>query len=117
MLRAGEIVQEDELSDGSPEGQVIRLADNANVRVRPAGRRDLLDIPPSELLAVLGRLFPTNPGTGEDDEALPRGLLEHYGFSRLTRPRRDYLSKVLRLWHSRAREIGATDGTRSVGAV
>jgi len=117
MLRAGEIVQEDELSDGSPEGQVIRLAGDASVRVRPAGRRDLLEIPPSELLAVLGRLFPTNPETGEDDEALLRRLLEHYGFSRLTRPRRDYLSKVLHLRHSRAMEFGATDGARSDEAV
>jgi predicted RNA binding protein YcfA (HicA-like mRNA interferase family) len=103
MLRAGEIVQEDELRDGSPEGQVIRLAGDASVRVRPPGRRDLLEIPPSELLAVVGRLFPTNLGTGEDDEGLLRRLLEHYGFTRLTRARRDYLSKVLRLRQSRAK--------------
>lgn len=97
MLRAGEIDQEDELGDGSPEGQVVRLAGAGKVRVRPAGSRDLLEIPPSELLAVLGRLFPANPGAREDDEALLRGVLEHYVFSRLTKPRRDYLAKVLRL--------------------
>jgi very-short-patch-repair endonuclease len=97
MLRAGEIDQEDELSDGSPEGQVVRLAGAGKVKLRPAGRRDLLEIPPSELLAVLRRLFPANPGAREDDETLLRSVLEHYGFSRLTRPRRDYLAKVLRL--------------------
>ena len=95
MLGTGEIVQEDELRDGSPEGQVIRLADQASVRIRPAGRRDFLEIPPSELLAVLKHLFPM--GITQDEEAMCRKVLEHYGFTRLTRPRRDYLSKVLRL--------------------
>ena len=32
-----------------------------------------------------------------DDETLLRPLLEHFGFSRLTKRRRDYLSKLLRL--------------------
>jgi len=113
MLRAGEIDQEDELRDGSPEGQVVRLAGAGKVRVRPAGSRDLLEIPPSELLAVLGRLFPAKPGAREDDEALLRGVLEHYGFSRLTRPRRDYLAKVLRLRNTKEKELGAVDGTGS----
>jgi very-short-patch-repair endonuclease len=109
MLRAGEIVQEDELGEGSPEGQVIRLAGAGRVRERPAGRRDLLEIPPSELVTVLGRLAPSNPGTAEDEEALLRRLLDHYGFSRLTKPRRDYLSKVLRLRHPGSEDSGGTD--------
>lgn len=95
MLRAGEIVQEDELGDGSPEGQVIRPAGSPRVRERPAGRRDLLEVPPSELLAVLGRLCPRDSRARENYEALFRRLLEHYGFNRLTRPRREYLAKVL----------------------
>jgi very-short-patch-repair endonuclease len=95
MLRAGEIVQHDELGDGSPEGQVLRIAGTPAVNVRPAGRRDLLEIPPSELLAVLRR----SPHQDEDSdgESVSRVLLEHYGFSRLTKPRREYLSKVLHL--------------------
>jgi very-short-patch-repair endonuclease len=97
MLRAGEIVQEDELRDGSPEGQVIRVAGALAVSVRPAGRRDLLEIPPSELLAVLRRSIPAKTQPAGDGEALFRVLLEHYGFSRLTKSRREYLSKVLRL--------------------
>lgn len=113
MLRAGEIDQEDELSDASPEGQVVRLAGAGKVEMRPAGRRDLLEIPPSELLAVLGRLFPANPGAREDDETLLRSVLEHYGFSRLTRPRRDYLAKVLRLRNTKEKELGTTHGTGS----
>jgi len=97
MLRAGEIEQEDELRDGSPEGQVLRLAGAPKVEVRPAGRRDLLEIPPSELLAVLGRVPHGRGQSRGDGEALSRVLLEHYGFSRLTKPRREYLPKVLRL--------------------
>lgn len=97
MLRAGEIVEEDELRDGSPEGRVLRVAGAPAVNVRPAGRRDLLEIPPFELLTVLRRSFPANTQPAGDTEALSRALLEHYGFSRLTRSRREYLSKVLRL--------------------
>jgi len=117
MLRAGEIVQEDELGEGSPESQVIRLAGAARVRERPAGRRDLLEIPPSELVSVLGRLVPDNPETGEDEETVFRRLLDHYGFSRLTKPRRDYLSKVLRLGRPGTEDIGATDRPRANEAV
>jgi hypothetical protein len=97
MLRAGEIVQEDELRDGSLEGQVLRLAGAPMVKVRPAGRRDLLEIPPSELLAVLRRSPHGGTQPRGDGEDLSRSLLEHYGFSRLTKPRKEYLSKVLRL--------------------
>jgi hypothetical protein len=97
MLRAGEIVQEDELHDGSPDGQVLRLAGAPIVKLRPAGKRDLLEIPPSELLAVLRRSRPESRQFSGDSEALFRSLLEHYGFSRLTKPRREYLAKVLRL--------------------
>ncbi len=97
MLRAGEIVQEDELHDGSAEGQVLRLAGAGKVQVREAGNRDLLEILPSELLVVLRRWMPGNMGLPNDDDVLIRKLLERYGFSRLTRPRREYLSKVLGL--------------------
>jgi very-short-patch-repair endonuclease len=97
MLRAGEIVQEDELHDGSLEGQVLRLAGAPKVKVRPAGRRDLLEVPPSELLAVLRRSPHGGTQPHGDGEDLSRSLLEYYGFSRLTKPRKEYLSKVLRL--------------------
>ncbi len=97
MLRAGEIVQDDELGDSSPEGQVLRIAGAPAVNLRPAGRRDLLEIPPSELLAVVRRSLHGSGESHDDGEALSRTLLEHYGFSRLTKPRKEYLSRVLRL--------------------
>ncbi len=95
MLRAGEIVQDDELGDGSPEGQVLRMVGTPAVSVRPAGRRDLLEIPPSELLALLRRLPHAGGHSHGDGETASRALLEQYGFSRLTKPRREYLSRVL----------------------
>jgi very-short-patch-repair endonuclease len=95
MLRAGEIVQEDELRDGSPEGKVLRLSGTPRVKVRPAGRRDLLEIPPSELLAVLRLRHKAEILASEDNDALFRTVLEHYGFTRLTTSRKEYLSRVI----------------------
>jgi hypothetical protein len=112
MLRAGEILQADELGDGSPEGQVLRIASAPAVTVRPAGRRDLLEIPPSELIAVLRRLPHEGSQSHGDGEALSRVLLEHYGFSRLTKPRREYLSKVLRRLQQPERGSGAEEQIR-----
>ena len=100
MLRSGELVQVDELGNGSPEGQVLRLAGGPRVRERPAGRRDLQEIAPSELVVVLERLDSGFPGIKLDDETLLRGLLEHYGYNRLTAIRRTYLSKVLAFYRA-----------------
>lgn len=95
MLRAGEIVQEDELGEGSPESQVLRMAGSPAVKVRPAGRRDLLEIPPSELISVLRNLRLSPEAS---DEECFRALLDHYGYKRLTPQRKQYLSKVVRLF-------------------
>ena len=97
MLQTGEIVQEDELGDGSPEGLVVRIAGAPAVNVRSAGRRDLLEIPPSELVAVL-RHSQSSLKTNPTDEDLFRVLLDHYGYKRLTAPRRQYLQRVIRLF-------------------
>jgi very-short-patch-repair endonuclease len=95
MQRAGEIVVEDELGDRSLESQVLRLAGGPRVRERPAGRRDLLEIPPSELFLALDRLSGPSTDNVQNDEALGRALLQRYGFSRLTEVRRRHLSKIL----------------------
>jgi hypothetical protein len=82
------------------------------VNVRPAGNRDLLEIPPSELLAVLRR-SPLKGGQSHGDgEAVARALLEHYGFSRLTKPRREYLLRVLRLLQQPDHGFGAQEQMR-----
>jgi len=117
MLRAGEIIQEDELGKGFAEGQVLRLAGTERVQVRPAGNRDLFDIPPSELLVVLDRLFPTGTSATDDDETLLRSVFDHYGFYRLTRSRREYLAKVLGLYRSRKEEPENTKKANNVDNV
>lgn len=100
MQKAGEIVIEDELGDRSLESQVVRLAGTPRVRERPAGERDLTEIPASELFLVLDRL--KSKGTQGDDETLMRGVLLHYGFSRLTEARRRHLERVISVWKHRA---------------
>jgi very-short-patch-repair endonuclease len=102
MQRAGEIVVEDELGDRSLESQVLRLAAAPRVRERPAGQRDLLEIPPSELLLVLDRIQTSS--TVHDDEALARALLKHYGFTRLTELRRKHVTMILDVYRRQRRE-------------
>lgn len=104
MERSGEIVIEHELGGRSFESQVVRHAGTPRVRERPAGARDLLDIPPSELMMLLDRL---GAGMSDDlfgDEFLYRQILKHYGFTRLTSPRRRYLAKVLMAYRTQVRQ-------------
>jgi hypothetical protein len=98
MLRSGEIVQEDELQDGSPEGLVVRLKDTPRVRERLAGQRDLQEIPPSELLMLLGRIATSISGSPQDLEMSCRKILDHYGFTRLTEARGKYLTEILKMY-------------------
>ncbi len=104
MERSGEIVVEHELGGRSFESQVVRCTGTPRVRERPAGARDLLDIPPSELMMLLERL---GAGISDDlfeDEFLYRQILKYYGFTRLTSPRRRYLAKVLISYRTQARQ-------------
>jgi len=101
MQKAGEIVVEDELGDRSLESQVLRLADAPRVRERPAGKRDILEIPPSELFLVLDRLLGPSNDSRPSDEALFRALLKHYEFSRLTEVRKRHLAKILEAYRRR----------------
>ena len=101
MLRSGNIVKVNELGDRSSDGQVVRVAGTPKVRERPAGGRDLLEIPFSELSLVLARIETTAGAGGDDDEHLLRRLLDRYGYTRLTQVRRRYLDRVLQLHRSR----------------
>lgn len=101
MQKAGEIILEDELGDRSLESQVLRLAGTPRVRERPAGGRDILEIPPSELWLTLHRLLGASDDRPQNDEALFRALLEHYEFSRLTEVRKRHLAKILRAYRGR----------------
>jgi very-short-patch-repair endonuclease len=97
MVKSGEILSEDELGDRSLESQVLRLPHAPRVLQRPAGKRDLLDIPASELCMHIERLNLTFENRGLDDQLAMRRILEFYGFTRLTSVRKKYLSKVIDL--------------------
>ena len=101
LLRSGDVVQEDELGGNSPDFQIVRMANTPKVRERPAGNRDLLEIPPSELLVVLDRQDITGLEAEAGDENRLRNLLDHYGFVRLTSARRKYLLRVLNVHRQR----------------
>lgn len=117
MQKAGEIVVEDERGDRSLESQVLRLADAPRVRERPAGGRDILEIPASELFLVLDRLLGPSNDSPPSDEALLRALLEHYGFSRLTEVRKRHLAKILQAYRRRRMSLESGLGAHEDEAV
>ena len=78
------------------------MAGTPTVRLRPAGRRKLEEIPPSEIFLVLDRLqFHTAVGGPDDEELLFRKILEHFGFNQLTRTRRKHLQNLLNRFRQR----------------
>lgn len=91
MKRMSQIEVEDELEDGSLEGRIYRLHGTQRVKERPAGRRRLEEIPPSEIISALSR----SEIKFDDIDRCCRQVLEHYSFQRLTVPRREYLAKVV----------------------
>lgn len=107
LKRAGEIEIFNWAGLTGPEYQELVIAGRPRVQVRPAGDRDLLEIPPSELVAVLESDVDYNWVGSSSEESLMRLLLNHYGFQRLTSNRRRYLQAVLRAWQkARARSSG-----------
>lgn len=101
LLMTKEIVQEDELGSGKPEGIVIRLAGTPKVRLRPAGRRRLEEIPPSEIFLVLDRLQNQPMGNGIDEELVFRKVLEHFGLRHLTQSRKKHLKNISKFFYNR----------------
>jgi len=94
LLRSGEFEQVDEFADGSNEGIVLRLAGSPNVKERPAGKRNLTEIPPSEQIKVIQRIL-ASAGRRMDDEELCRQVLFHFKFYNLTQVRKKHLRLVL----------------------
>lgn len=79
LLRTGEIVQQDELGKGRPEEVVVRRAGTPSVRLRPAGRRDLEEIPPLEILLLLERLrVEASAGDFFGEELIFRKILDQH---------------------------------------
>jgi very-short-patch-repair endonuclease len=102
MLRAKEILQVDELGGSRPEGLVIRLAGTPSVVERPAGRRALNEIPPSELFLIFDRVLAQKSLTNkEETEWLFRTVLDYYGFTKLTQVRWRHLERLLKTWQEK----------------
>lgn len=98
LLLSDEIVEEDQLEDGSPEGVVFRLSGHPRVRERPAGRRDLLEIPASEIFLLLDKLDFDKNCSPAIEPAFMRSILDHFNYTRLTQPRRHFLRRVFRAY-------------------
>jgi very-short-patch-repair endonuclease len=114
LLKTGGIVQEDELGSGKPDGLVVRMAGTPTVRLRPAGRRKLEEIPPSEIFLVLDRLqIHTAVSEPDDEELFFRNILEHFGFNQLTRTRRKHLQNLLNRSRQRAKNIQEDHGSET----
>lgn len=94
LLRSGVFEQVDELGDGYNDGVVLRIAGSSTVRERPAGKRNLTEIPPSELIVVIRRIL-ASATKRMDDEEICRQVLFHYKFYNLTQIRMKYLKLVL----------------------
>ena len=102
LIRSRVVEREIEMASLNDESRVLRLADTPKWRVRPSGHRDILEIPPLELMAVLDeeRLCK------EDAESVTErewaySLLYRYEGKNMTHVRQTYLFAVVRAWHRR----------------
>jgi hypothetical protein len=93
MLRSKEVIQEDELHDGKPEGLILRMSNDPPVINRNRGLRQLDEIPPSELKVIIERLK-SKKGNEISVESLIEGIFDHYGFKRKTVRARKHLKRV-----------------------
>ncbi|MEJ5330363.1 MAG: AAA domain-containing protein [Desulfobaccales bacterium] len=106
LVRAGEIVLEDELGQRKPEGKVARLAGSPPVVERPAGLRKLEEIPPREIFLLMDRWkLPASLDDREIEEYFFRKIIEHFGYQKLTANRRQHLRRLYQVWRRRQRQL------------
>lgn len=91
-MRGGQIVWSDERDGASVSDRIVRVPSAPAVRLREAGPRKFVDVPPSELAALMDGLVAATPrlGAGSAD-ALYRAALSVYGGQRLTEQARKVL--------------------------
>jgi very-short-patch-repair endonuclease len=99
LLKTGFVVREIEMAGLDDESRVLRLANTPKSRVRPAGHRDILEIPPLELMAVLDeeQLRGENAASVTERE-WAYTLLHRYEGRNMTHVRQTYLFAVVRAW-------------------
>lgn len=96
--RTGVFVQEDEWHRVGQVDKVLRLPDAPPVRLRTRGPRELAEIPPREVAALMTELLRLEPelNTPDDPEPLFRRVLGVYGAQRLTLRAREALTEAYR---------------------
>lgn len=102
LIRSGVVVREIELASLDDESRVLRLASSPKWKVRPSGHRDILEIPPLELMAVLDeeRLRKEDADSVTERE-WAYTLLYRYEGRNMTHVRQTYLFAVVRAWQRR----------------
>jgi hypothetical protein len=102
LIKAGVVVRETEMESLGNDSRVLRLANTPKYRVRSAGHRDILEIPPLELMAVLDEESLRSTDTDSYSEReLAYTLLRRYDGRNMTHVRQTYLFSVVREWKQR----------------
>ena len=97
-LRAGVFEQADEWRTSGQIDKVVRLSGAPTVVQRERGPRDFLDIPPSEVRALMRQLMADDPDLcAENPELLFRQVLREYGAQRLTAKARQAMERAYTL--------------------
>ena len=103
FIKAGIVVREIEMASLDDESRVLRAASTPKWRVRPAGHRDILEIPPLELMAVLDEERLRNKDAySVTEREWAYALLRRYEGKNMTHVRQKYLFAVVREWLKRA---------------
>ena len=102
FIKAGIVVREIEMASLDDESRVLRAASTPKWRVRPAGHRDILEIPPLELMAVLDekRLRNEDADSGTEKK-WAHAILHRYEGKNMTNVRQKHLLAVVREWLKR----------------
>lgn len=99
LIKAGVVVRDTEMASLGKESQVLRLANSPRWRIRPAGHRDILEIPPLELMAVLDEeMLRAEDADSQSDREWAYTLLHRYEGKNMTHVRQTYLFAVVREW-------------------
>ncbi|QFP77455.1 AAA domain-containing protein [Deinococcus sp. AJ005] len=97
-LRAGVFEQADEWGTSGQIDKVVRLSGAPMVVRRERGPRELPDIPPSEVRALMRELMGDDPGLSTEDlDPLFRQVLSVYGAQRLTAKARQAMERAYAL--------------------
>ena len=107
-LREGQIVKEDESGEGGLIHTIVRSRGAPAVILRTLGAREFQDIPASELQLV-GRILSKHGGLEPGSEVLLRGILDFFGFKRLSAQIRTTLVGILARRYSYVDEIIAKE--------